>query len=391
MSNSDNYKFLENLLLSNDLRDLESRMGGFNVFRALGMESYEIRHSQFLSYILNPNNHHGIGQRLLKQVLITFSREADDPPIHPVEILTSDLSDAEVLRERWNIDILIIVHSIKLVCAIENKINAVESRHQLKKYRDYVEKNYPGYNHLFVFLTPEGRGAINDSGWISCPYDKINDAIGFVQNDAISTHETLPPKTTALLSDYQDIIRSEIMDNSELREICRKIYREHKIAIDLIKENIGDIRYDAYELTKNHLQAKAGQGIIMDHYYLRRIRFIDHDIDVLMKRYTFDDGKWTPSGRACLFEIENIPDKPLSVCLVIRAHDNEELIKLAEMLDRSARGRKWIRVCQKSLLEEDKSVDQYETVPEDEIKSAINDYIEKEIPVIRKKISEFLG
>ncbi|PVB61272.1 hypothetical protein DCO57_13640 [Labrenzia sp. 011] len=62
-------KLLEDFLVghsNNDFENFEQRISHFCPFEAIGMVRQEIRHSNFLSFILDPNNSHPFGDRLLK-------------------------------------------------------------------------------------------------------------------------------------------------------------------------------------------------------------------------------------------------------------------------------------------------------------------------------------
>ncbi len=52
---------------NDDLLTLESRIGRFNIFDALRIMDAEIRHSNFLAFILDPAESHGQGQLFLKR------------------------------------------------------------------------------------------------------------------------------------------------------------------------------------------------------------------------------------------------------------------------------------------------------------------------------------
>ena len=41
--------------------------------------------------------------------------------------------------------------------AIENKVGSHEHSNQLNRYRNILEKEYPDYNRMLVFLTPDGE------------------------------------------------------------------------------------------------------------------------------------------------------------------------------------------------------------------------------------------
>src|SRR5574337_738498 len=96
---------LEALIVNNrDLTELEDLIAEFNIFEALGIVRQELRHSDFLSFLLNPAERHGIGDYFLKSFLIRVLNDADSSPI---EIDIIDLNDAVVERETQHIDILI--------------------------------------------------------------------------------------------------------------------------------------------------------------------------------------------------------------------------------------------------------------------------------------------
>ncbi len=47
-----------NLLNDNNIKELNKEINKFNPFRILRLENYEIRHSNFLAWLLNPNASH---------------------------------------------------------------------------------------------------------------------------------------------------------------------------------------------------------------------------------------------------------------------------------------------------------------------------------------------
>ena len=70
ISTSEKIQKLERLILGSDsFQQFESMTDQFCPFEATGMISQEIRHSHFLSYILDPNRPHEFGHLLLKEFL----------------------------------------------------------------------------------------------------------------------------------------------------------------------------------------------------------------------------------------------------------------------------------------------------------------------------------
>ena len=58
---ADDLALLEALIVDNpDLERLEALLEQFNIFEALGAVRVELRHSDFLAFLLNPNQSHGL-------------------------------------------------------------------------------------------------------------------------------------------------------------------------------------------------------------------------------------------------------------------------------------------------------------------------------------------
>src|SRR5438552_11192378 len=108
--NSDSLEALERFVVENDcLLQLESHIGRFNIFDALDIARVEIRHSNFLAFILDPAESHGQGQLFLKAILMDLLKAAPAGlrPLAPIELDGIDLRGIEVRREWEHIDLLI--------------------------------------------------------------------------------------------------------------------------------------------------------------------------------------------------------------------------------------------------------------------------------------------
>src|SRR5437660_8652429 len=89
---------LERFVVENDdLLELESRIGRFNIFDALGITRVEIRHSNFLAFILDPAESHGQGQLFLKAILMDLLANAAPGlrPLSPIDLDGTDLRGVE--------------------------------------------------------------------------------------------------------------------------------------------------------------------------------------------------------------------------------------------------------------------------------------------------------
>jgi hypothetical protein len=145
MSDAGAQAALETFVVYNDdLLELESHIGRFNIFDALGIARAEIRHSNFLAFILDPAESHGQGQLFLKAVLTDLLKQAPSErrPLSPVELDGTDLRGVEVKREWKHTDLLIRCREPPFVVVIENKIGAKEGPDQLSGYKKVVEVHY---------------------------------------------------------------------------------------------------------------------------------------------------------------------------------------------------------------------------------------------------------
>src|SRR5437762_3578836 len=82
---------------------LEERIAPFNLFEALGMQRAEVRHSQFLAYILDPNRPHGLNDEFLKRFLYKALTAIESKDPAPAEMMIAGFDQTTVDRERGNI------------------------------------------------------------------------------------------------------------------------------------------------------------------------------------------------------------------------------------------------------------------------------------------------
>ena len=315
--NRDEFRPIEEFVVNNkDLEKLESLIANFNIFETIGAVRQELRHSDFLSFILNPSEKHSLGDGFLKHFLKQILVNLKDPPINAVEIDVANLSDSEVRREWRNIDILVHSPSNKLVCAVENKVGSQEHTDQTKRYRETLSQEFPDHEHVLIFLTPEGDQS-KDPAWIPCSYSQIADLVDEICNAYKSTIGT---DINTLMRHYSDAIRRHVVSSSEIAELCRKVYRRHKGALDLIFEHRPDLQMELFDYLKSLISESGSHGIELDHSTKSEIRFADVKLDEIPGQMA---GKgWTPSGRILLYEFRN-NQTSLSLKFLIGPGDQE--------------------------------------------------------------------
>lgn len=293
---------LESLVVDNpELERLETLLGQFNVFEAIGAVRHELRHSDFLAFLLDPRQNHGLGdefaRRLLQRVLIS----AGDQPllITPIDLDVWDLNGLAVQREWQNIDVLMLDEAHDLAVIIENKIDSGEHSNQLDRYFRVVRQHYPGLKILGVFLTPEGDIPSHGS-YLPTSYTTVCE---IVERIVETRSSTLGADVKTLMVHYTQMLRRHIVSESEIADLCRRIYRKHQRALDLIYEYRLDKQTEIRELLEGIVRETP--SLLLDHCSKSYVRFVPRAWDV----HTLNSGTgWTRSGRILLFEFVNTAD-----------------------------------------------------------------------------------
>lgn len=228
------------------LKPLIKWIGEFNLFDILKITRTEIRHSNMLAWLLNPNENHGLDSSIIKGYIQQF-----EPSL-------MDYSDFLILREWNHIDILAVSSKDKFVLCIENKVDSYEHSDQLKRYQTSVERAYPDYTYLFVLLSPYGYEA-SESDWYSMAYQ---DVLKIIEDACKSKEDLLQPEAKLFIKNYVETIRRHIVGDKKLQETCLSIYKKHQKALDLIYENIPDSAYELAEIFKKWAIKKTDNGEI---------------------------------------------------------------------------------------------------------------------------------
>ena len=225
-------ELLESFRVDKDLKELEEKLAEFNIFKAIGVVEQEIRHSNFLAFLLDPSQNHKLDDVFLKEFLKQVLLATDNPtdPINHANIDIANLRYAKVSREKHDIDILIHSRQNKLVCVIENKIRSGERPNQLKKYEETINRHYKDCQAIFIYLNPEGS-LPSETNWRIYDYYKVVEIIDSIRR---KYKYLLERDLYTLMTHYSKLIRRDIVSDSEIAKLCREIYFEHRQAINLI-------------------------------------------------------------------------------------------------------------------------------------------------------------
>ncbi len=280
MSNDEKLRALNNLVSDIDcLEPLYEWTNDLNIFNLLKLNRMEIRHSNMLAWLLNPNALHGLDDKLLKKFLIYSTKGTKInimKGLTPVDIDLMDLDDAIIEREKDHIDIKIVSESNHLIIAIENKIDSTERPNQLESYKENLLKDYPNnYHFVLIYLTPNGDEPSDPDNWVSMSYEFILEEI----TNLIAVYK-INDKARLYIEDYIKTIRRNIMEDKEIINICRKIYLKHQEAFDLIFENKPDLISDISDYIYSYLLKNADKFNInvWDNHNKNCVRFTPNEL-----------------------------------------------------------------------------------------------------------------
>lgn len=254
-----NEEALQNFLLDiGCLDELLPWTGKFNLFDVLKITRAEIRHSNMLGWLLNPNENHGLGDTFLRGILQRLVENDSDGRYDVFNVLLMDLYSFSVMREWKNIDILLTSSDEKTVIAIENKVGSHEHSNQLNRYREILEQEYPEYSRLCVFLTPDGETPSDVENWDILSYNDVVEVL-----EEVNARIKILPDVDLMIKNYIDIVRRDIVEDQQLIDICNKIYNKHKKALDLIFENRKDGKTQVSDAIRDTLCSLADEGKII--------------------------------------------------------------------------------------------------------------------------------
>jgi hypothetical protein len=322
---------LESLVVDDPhFAQLESLIAEFNIFQALGVVRAEVRHSHLLAFLLDPSQSHGLGEsflrRLLQRALSGVPRER--AAVMPVDLDVIDLDTADVRREWHHIDVFVLDSRNKLAVIIENKIDSAEHSDQLQRYWGEIDRRFPTYRIIGIYLSPEGDRP-SDDRYIPISYGIVAETVGrFIE----ARGGMLAGDVRTLLRHYEQMLKRYIVTDSEIAELCRNLYRKHRQAFDLVFEHRPDSGEGEVSELFHELIRDAEGTLVLDESSRSYVRFAPRAWESIPEQKL--GSGWTKSRRLVLFEV-SISAQKFVLKLLIGPGDAE----VRERLFRAARGR----------------------------------------------------
>jgi hypothetical protein len=371
-----------NLLNDSAFEKIELELRSANFFDILNATKSEVRHSNFLAWILDPNANHGLEEMVLLRFLRDIFSNERVIGLYGPEADTLDFRSTEIRREWQHIDLLIIIDQIVIV--IENKWDSKEHSTQLTKYRKAVNTHFPNHKKAFVLLTKEGVEAKLEeerSYYIEYNYIQISQILERIM--AVYKPQ-INQRTFLYLEDYLKVLKRNIMQEDHLNDLAVKLYQTHKTALNFIFENKPDLQK---EIQKLFIEVLRKNSYVLGSTSKSYIRFLTQELSKIVSNHNQSNG-WL-NREVFLFEfVINATDKDVRIVFkpVISPGDNpirEEYAKSISSVEGASKpyGKLWIVhfIITKKFPRE-----KFEEYSDEEIKEELEKFLKTCIPTIEK-------
>lgn len=231
----------------------------FNIFKILKLDKYEIRHSNFLAWLLNPKESHNLGDTFFKQFFqVALKKNVEDIDTSDIRIVTEYPANVENTSRR--IDILLYsVTNSDFVCVIENKYGSEEHTGQCQAYKTFIEKysqfrNYSRKIYIFLDLDiPTDEQLYKElEGYKPITYRDIFNILSEIQQNLRQysyASETIKQYTEIIKENYT-------MIDKEIKKQYRIIYDTYKEVFDIFEVYQKEFLNDIFEIMKNVIDCK---------------------------------------------------------------------------------------------------------------------------------------
>lgn len=291
----------------------------------------EINVSNFLAWLFNPREGHGLGDRAVKELMNQARKSFDEENINldnrsktaitiskwdSTKIFNATFSNIVIQRElkvgegNNAIDLAIFDITNNLAIFVELKFGASEGENQTNGYYDSIRNNllnkapFKDYDAIFIFLDSRDTEC-KDSKWIPLGFEWLTDFLKRQKNSPI-IHEN----NSRILSEYADLLDDENqMKKLELshRDLIDRVVVAHKDIFKYFNNKFRNSNYSEYlrsetrtqpELAQTYYQSKKLWNFIWDYSrftpYIIPVkeRFPDLVIDTKQKTIYYHLDEW---------------------------------------------------------------------------------------------------
>lgn len=229
---------LEHIVSKREFGQLSKKLTRFTPFRVLRVEQYEIRHTNTLAWLLDPDGSHGMGRAFLDRFLRRIvgkvpAMETTFVEVHTELVLRAGVfvenskeSGADKASSTDRLDILVEGRSSsgdKWAVAIEAKINSHEGDEQLSRYDDALARQFQNVDIKKCYLTLDSDETVSSPHWQQIRW---GEEVGKALDEALEDRPPADQRVKEFLADYQELIRTlsgqEDAETTQVAELANR-------------------------------------------------------------------------------------------------------------------------------------------------------------------------
>lgn len=222
-----------------------------NCFTIMGDKRREEWHSNFVCWLLDPNENHGLGKFPLVKFLDLVESKCEELNIDKTDVENMEFKKESSAKDQTDnkgrMDIL--GTSTSLILVIENKIKAGETfkngKPQSDVYFDYCEKEYKNSQRVYVLLKASSDTSVENKNFIHVTYQDLLDEV--IKPAYEKCEELKLEDTKSVLKQYALDISNPLsffMMASTNKDLSEKIYKKHEKIISKIRKTMDDVDRD---------------------------------------------------------------------------------------------------------------------------------------------------
>ena len=258
----------------------------FNLFDVLRNAEYEIRHSNFLAWLLQPGESHGIGSEFLREVVGYLNERPDNANIARMpELSAYEARRIRVVRELDNVDVTVFIErpDNPLLIAIENKMEERSPAHekQAKHYDGKLRERYRDqYRIQSVLLTTSPDGNHSESSLIYMSWFRIHEIVSSI----LAAGRFGSGAASVFVGQYLDIVDRMLRPQNQQASFDALVAQHHDLLTRLVTEREKDLQKVRRELDVQHAEYGSTVDRVLDDFRQKPV-----ELRSQVKRYL--DGK----------------------------------------------------------------------------------------------------
>ena len=184
-------------------QDFKKKYDSPNCFKIIGNDHFENRHTNFLAWLLNPKDNHGLRSEPLRFFLLLLGQNTKNLSIDEIQIKTQH-SISTGSGNKGVVDLY--AYNDKMILVIENKIDSEEHLNrstdisQTDAYFQYFEKHDAEKTRIYVYLSPSKLNSPTNKSFIPITYQELYDNVIAKCLDSQNINES----TKIVLTQYTD-------------------------------------------------------------------------------------------------------------------------------------------------------------------------------------------